>query len=377
VCWQVKNPRVVARDDWISIFVFSFFAYGFGGLLMVRLIRKSRPTGFTLVELLVVIAIIGILVGLLLPAVQAAREAARRMSCSNNVKQLSLSLHNFENTYKKFPEGFRQESLTGPLPGTSGFQGHSVFYHLLPYIEQTNLYNTMDDDFPKVNVAKTPADGKAATPVSTFLCPSDVLAAEPVPYPETGTATEYYGATSYRANGGTRPVFAISSTNDGIFMATGPGARKASSAPAGVQVRFGDITDGTSNTIAFGELFHLDLNFDTFTSAGWTSGSTMRGWSRWYPAGGDAGLSNIMCGAFAPINYRIPWKHGQAGAPGSRNAWFLTQDMRLSSFGSGHTGGANFGFCDGSVRFLSNSTDQLILGFYCQRNDGRVINDSQ
>jgi len=338
--------------------------------------NRKCTKGFTLVELLVVIAIIGVLVGLLLPAVQAAREAARRMSCGNNTRQLSLGLHNFESATGKLPPGFEQYNKNNaPLSSANGFQGHSVFYHLLRFIEQTSLYDTMNYDFPRMNVARSATGGLAATTVPTFLCPSDLLPTTPIPFPETGTPTEFYGATSYRANGGTRPVFATSSTNDGVFMATGPSARRASTAPPGNELRFSDILDGLSNTIAFGELRHFDPNFDTFTTAGWTSGSTMRGWSRWYPAGGDAGLSNIMGGAFAPINYRIPWAHGGPGAPTSRNAWFVFQDMRLSSFGSGHPGGANFGLCDGSVRFMSESTDQLILGYLCQRADGRVFDN--
>lgn len=338
--------------------------------------RRRFSAGFTLVELLVVIAIIGVLVGLLLPAVQAAREAARRMSCGNNIKQLGLAAHNFENTHGKLPEGFGQDRKPTPPNNSRRFQGHSVFYHLLNYIEQTSLYDAMNYDLPLLNVAALPTDGLAATVVPTLLCPSDLLPNEALPFPETGTVSAYYGGTSYRANGGTRPVFATSATNDGVFMAVGPSARKASSAPAGIEVRFRDITDGLSNTVAFGEFFHHDRNFDTFTAAGWTSGSTILGWSRWYPAGGDAGLSNIMGGAFAPINYQVPWAHGQSGAPGSQNAWWITQDRRLSSYGSGHPGGANFALCDGSVRFMTETMDQLILGYYCKRDDGMVINGS-
>ncbi|HKB02622.1 MAG TPA: DUF1559 domain-containing protein, partial [Gemmataceae bacterium] len=204
-------------------------------------------------------------------------------------------------------------------------------------------------------------------------CPTDQLPSDPLGYPETSTPTEYYGCTSYRANGGTRPIFATSSTNDGVFMATGTAARKAASAPPGSQTRMADILDGTSNTLLFGEFYHFDRNFDTFTTAGWNSGSTIKGWSWWYPAGGDNGLGDIMIGAFAPINYKTPWPHGAPGAPGSQSAWFVFQDQRLSALGSGHPGGANVGFADGSVRFLRDSTPQSVLALYCQRADGQVI----
>jgi prepilin-type processing-associated H-X9-DG protein len=162
-------------------------------------------------------------------------------------------------------------------------------------------------------------------------------------------------------------------------MATGSEARKATGAPPGTQVRIGDIVDGTSNTLLFGESYHRDPNFDTFTTntpAGrdnWNSNNTIKGWSRWYPAGGDTGMGNLMGGAFAPINYLTPFRHGGPGAPANRNAWFVFQDQRLSAFGSGHTGGANFCFSDGSVRFLTDQTSQSVLALYCMRADGAVI----
>jgi len=329
---------------------------------------QTNRSGFTLVELLVVIAIIGILVGLLLPAVQQIREAARRASCQNNMKQLSLAAMNYESARKKFPPGYTQEQL--PFNGSNRFQGFSVFYFILPFVEYNNLYMVMDSKIALANVDSTAKGGRASTAIPTYQCPSDVFTTEPVQYPETGTALEYYGPTSYKANGGSRPIFATSSTNDGMFMATGPAARKASTAPIGKEIKFSDVRDGTSNTILFGEAYHVDKNFDTFTAAGWTSGSTIMGWSRWFPAGGDAGLANIMGGAFAPINYRIPWARNDPGAPGSQSAWFIYQDQRNSSFGSGHPQGANLCYTDGSVRFAAQDMPQSTLSLFCQRNDG-------
>ena len=339
----------------------------------------GRKNGFTLVELLVVIAIIGILIGMLLPAVQQVREAARRMSCANNIRQLALGCHNYESAFGTFPEGFHQENLPTSVTGSglSGFQGHSVFYHLLPFIEQQNVFDGMDADVPKANIVATEGIGRAGAVIPTFLCPSDDLpSAGPLPFPSSGTPREFYGATSYHANGGERPIFATSATNDGVFMAVGPSARSASSAPEGKEVGFKDLSgDGTTNTLLFGEFLHADKNFDTFNDAGWTSGSTIQGWSRWYPANGDAGLSNIMGGSFAPINYEIPWAHGEPGAPTSRNAWFVFQDQRLSSYGSAHSGGANLAFGDGSVRFVNENIPQNILRLFSQRADGEVIRE--
>ncbi len=284
------------------------------------------------------------------------------------MKQLGLALHNYHDVANCFPPGYTQDNR---YP-TGGFQGHSVFYYLLPYIEQTNLYNTFDPLRPRNNVGTTPGV-KSGTRIDAFLCPSDP-GANPG-YKQFNNLAEWYGATNYRANGGSRPIFATSSTNDGVFMAIGFSARKATTAPVGSCVKIAEVNDGTSNTIAFGEHSLWDPNFDTFTTAGWNSNDTINGWARWYPSGGDAGLGNIMCGAFAPVGYTTPWRHGAAGAPTSSGAWFVFQDMRLNAIGSAHTGGANVTLCDGSVRFLSNSLSQTILTYLCQRGDGQVVGE--
>lgn len=348
----------------------------FTGSLSLWQPRRQRRTAFTLVELLVVIAIIGILIGMLLPAVQQVREAARRIQCGNNVRQIALAALNYESAHSHFPGGLEQERLTGvPSPGFDTFQGHSVFYFILPFLEQQNVFNSMDSIYSTVNIARDPDELKSAAVIPAYLCPSDGLGEEALPWPSTGEASQYYGGTSYRANGGERPIFATSATNDGMFMAFGPDARKASSAPDGIEVKFGNIADGSSNTILFGEMYHIDKNFDTFTDAGWTSGSALRGWSRWYPGSGDIGLGNLMGGAFAPMNFRIPWAHGESGAPSSQSAWWIFQDQRLSSWGSGHPGGANLVYGDGSTHFIGDDIAQNILRLRCVRNDGEVITE--
>ncbi len=340
-----------------------------------------RKSGFTLIELLVVIAIIAVLIALLLPAVQQAREAARRTQCKNNLKQIGLALHNYHDVTNILPPGYTQAQLAGNTPTYyNGFQGHPVHYFLLPYIDQANLYLSFNANVPRANIATQPSV-LSGTVIPSFICPSDFKTGSNGSYLYTTTSTpttQYYGATSYRANGGSRPIFYTSGSNDGVFMQVGPKAGKASTAPTGTCVSFGQITDGTSNTVAFGEMYHVDANFDTFTSTppNWNSGSTIATWSRWYPASGGNGSSNIFGGSFAPIGYTTPFAYGKPGAPTTQANWFVYQDLRLSAYGSGHVGGANLVFCDGSVRFLSANMSQVVLGYMCQTQDGQVFDNN-
>ncbi len=329
---------------------------------------KNRVRGFTLIELLVVIAIIAVLVSLLLPAVQQAREAARRTQCKNNLKQLGLAVHNYHDVYDKFPAGMTQARIPAP---SGAFQGISVFYSILPYIEQTNLYNTFDANVP-LNNRTTNTGVLAASIVTAYLCPSDP-GIEGLAQYVSGSNTYQYAKTSYRANGGSRPIYATSSTNDGVFMAVGPNARKAASAPIGKCTSMRDLTDGSTNTVMFGEHLKFDRNFDTFQS--WNSNTLIKDWSWWYPAGGDTGLGDLMCGSFAPVGYKIPWAKGDPGAPTASSGWYVFQDMRLSAITSAHVGGAQVALCDGSVRFVSDSMSYSVLQYICQREDGQVIGE--
>ena len=212
--------------------------------------------GFTLVELLVVIAIIGILVGLLLPAVQAAREAARRMSCGNNMKQLALSFHNYEATFKKVPRTASHMAFTRTLPTApqnSNWHGYSAHTMILPYIEQTAIFNNFqftDSHFSNlISPTVTPlVNGRRTIPA--FLCPSDL------PYP---SAVELgwnnygvsEGSNSAYGNWNTVPTFTAADQN-GFFKRD----RETS---------FGEITDGLSNTIMIAEFNKGDANAAVFS----------------------------------------------------------------------------------------------------------------
>lgn len=186
--------------------------------------------GFTLVELLVVIAIIGVLVGLLLPAVQAAREAARRMQCANNLKQIGLALHNYESTYRTFPPSYVvMRGTTAPVGGQ-----WSALARILPYFEQNNLHGLINFDLPysiQVNVA--------TTRIASYLCPSepnDVVRVNP----STGIPRDY--PANYVFNFGSWQIYdpRNGTGGDGVFF---PNSRTT----------HGNLTDGTSNTLGVSE----------------------------------------------------------------------------------------------------------------------------
>lgn len=321
-----------------------------------------NPRAFTLVELLVVVAVIGALTALLLPAVQAAREAARRTQCANRLRQLAVAAHNYHLSHETFPPGLNQFEVPSP----PRFRGTSLFTFLLPHLEQGNLLEGWDYAFPLNNTDGGPA-ARSATVLAVLLCPSDPIRENPV-----AVAGRYYGMTSYGGNGGTRSYYPDRATCDGMFHTTGPASHPH---PNQQPVSLSMVLDGTSQTIMFGERSHRDPNLESFAEAYWAESLAYLG--RWPAIGGRKRIADVTLSAFAPINYRIPFDFGSRDQlqppPESWRDFEIYEDRRKCAFGSDHPQGANFAFADGSVRFIGESLPLESLQAMCTRNGEEVV----
>ena len=299
--------------------------------------REASPHGFTLVELLVVIAIIGILIALLLPAVQAAREAARRTQCTNNLKQLALATHNYHDRVRSFPPG----TLLGTFSsGRPRMRGPSLFIFILNEMEQSALSGLLDLSDPLNNEAGGQSS-LSATVLPVLVCPSDAIDENPVQH---GTGNRWHGLTSYAGNGGTGGNHRFLCTSvpmmtDGMFYETGP---LSNPTPGQSPVRFAGVRDGTSNTLFFGERRHADDAFDSWASG---AGEQLIGDYGWWHTCGGLAIVDATLTTLAPIIYQF--NASDADAP----------CRRVCAFGSLHPGGANFALVDGSVRFISETIE--------------------
>ena len=295
--------------------------------------RTAR--GFTLVELLVVIAIIGILIALLLPAVQSAREAARRAQCTNNLRQIAIAAHHYHDSHKTFPPGLNQFKFqTGPK-----HRGNSLFVFLFPYMEQNNAVSGWDHGDPLGNTAGG-LDARTAAVVDTLICPSDLIQENPVQ-----TQWGYFGLTSYGGNGGTQSYYPDFASVDGMFHLTGPGALPNKDQQP---VKIAAVGDGTSCTLFVGERSHFDTLFDQLNVK---KVPPLAQVGIWAAIGGKRRIADVTLSAFERINYTVPLEAIASGAYPPE----YYHDRRMCAFGSSHPGGANFALVDGSVRFLAET----------------------
>ena len=323
-------------------------------------IRRGRRTrGFTLIELLVVIAIIAILIALLLPAVQQAREAARRTQCKNNMKQMGLALHNYHDVFTIFPYATANASSSfyGTPTGTNVLN-HTGFLMLLPYFEQTALYNQFNFNWATGirNVSGGTVAGGTDPLINTnlnlskqilnaFLCPSDSGSRT---YPGADTSYGCGVANSARSSYG----FSVLNGAGGMYKDEDPLLRAMFGMNSNSRIR--DITDGTTNSVAFVE---TTLEVDDGRTQSWACSSHV---GQGVMLAAARGINNFRCCTWrSPPNMQFqPGRNGEWGEPGSL-----------------HVGGIQVTLGDGSVRFMSENIDSVIRTNLSRIADGQTIGE--
>ena len=312
---------------------------------------------FTLIELLVVIAIIAILIGLLLPAVQKVREAAARSQCTNNIKQMSLALHNYHDVNNKFPQ-----SRSVPLAVGQPAVTFSVHTHILPQMEQANVHRTVDFTVDWGHANNTTARSAV---VKSYFCPSE---------PNVDKLPNGWAPSSYRANEGSNIKFVPHSSNPTLPDGNGPFWINK-------QYRFADITDGTSNTAAFTERIFGDFTNGAAEELkdGYVLTQT--------PTTPDEAMAICQGLDWRNLSYQGysnnggPWLAGAAQStvihfsvpPFARQCLYPNNFTMVSAASSNHTGGVVVGMCDGSVRFAAKSISIDTWRAVGSRNGGEVI----
>ncbi|QDT75924.1 DUF1559 domain-containing protein [Lacipirellula limnantheis] len=340
-----------------------------------RAFHARLGAGFTLVELLVVIAIIGVLVALLLPAVQAAREAARRQQCQSNLRQLSLGLLNYESAKGAFPMAF--EFPKGVEPATLAITqiGPNWAVRLLPYIEQSSVFNQIDQSVKATgnwpNGQAPPQMGHANNaPVRTavlavFRCPSDTNYSDTMmQFSGAATATQW-ARGNYAANAGNGPLF--NRSGDGIFGPDSDGwrdGRRRGVIGPNVGAKLKGITDGTSNTLLLGEVRAGITARDRRGT--WALGQAGASVLFWFGQTGDDNGPNVCS----------PLADDTAGLSAADTDLMMRECMpdytgddaqNQATVRSVHAGGVNVGLVDGSAHFIANEVDigahgQEVLG---------------
>jgi len=330
---------------------------------MSRSFSTRRPRGFTLIELLVVIAIIAVLIALLLPAVQQAREAARRTQCKNNLKQFGLAMHNYESTYMM-------------LPGINSAATQSAFSpqsKILPFADQAGLQSLINFEIPLTvgsggsQTINPPQQTAAQKVIPFFLCPSD---GGPTQNSNSGGI---WAPTNYMVNSGTAELTAagvqqynLANPNDGLFWYTSSS-------------RLADILDGTTNTMLMGEAIRGNNSTATVAPTGNDRRTVL------IQVGGTSVVSDALC----PTYTAFAGRRGNAWIWGNGfNTTFNTHyqpnqpilDCASNAMGflkaaSWHTGGVHVVLCDGSVRFVSENINHQTWQSLSTRNGGEFVGE--
>lgn len=337
------------------------------------MLSRFRKKGFTLIELLVVIAIIAILIALLLPAVQQAREAARRTQCKNNLKQLGIAMHNYHETYNRFPLTVFN---TGVAPGPNWSNGSKGSYlvRLLPYLELSTVYNQIS--FENAGPAWGPTNIEGTIDsitggllrhkvIPAFICPSDYSA----DIDGHSAKTCYAMSMGNQAMNGRGTPWGTCTAYPGNIFGTGVSGHGNTLFPGNVSgvlsrlnwsATMSDITDGSSNVIAAGEIKPQ-------------CGDHMRnGWMH---------FNSIWVATTAPVNYPIycvrdpGWNSGTPPNPGDNGCNHWQNWQTSQGFKSNHTGGVHFLIADGSVRFIQDNIDYTTYQRLGDRRDGNIPGD--
>jgi prepilin-type N-terminal cleavage/methylation domain-containing protein len=360
-------------------------------MTQTAVLSNRRRTGFTLVELLVVIAIIGVLVALLLPAVQAAREAARRSSCGNNLKQLAIAVHNFHDTRNHLPPGGAVDQQ--PFGTAAAAWGSSWFVYILPFAEQSTLYESMRFSGGSgwgTNAAHNTLQARGLK-INTYMCPSSPLepfcrspnSNGPIMAPHysgiagavPGLIPNYTELNCDQPNTGTADCCTGGIVCSGGVLIPGPGPTAKT---------FSSVMDGTSNVAMISEtndwIFTVNKAKQDYRNAGlhgW-----IIGWNSIQPPGplrgegGDNRAFNLTTVRYR-INDKKNWGNNNLGwvdFPGNCGTTGICNNASENlPLNSAHPGGVNVAVTDGSVRFVSEVTEISILARFCTRDDGQAV----
>jgi len=344
-------------------------------LASTSVVHKNHRFGFTLVELLVVIAIIGVLVALLLPAIQAAREAARRMSCTNNLKQIALASHNYESSHKVLPPG--------SLPHPQGRNGMSWHVSILPYAETSNVSNDLLSTIERLTEPPRRGSGPPQVPdvydddpdlrrirelvIPFYQCPSDANIYDDI------TENERFSSTSYAGVAGSAATRGVPEGDHHEWVGTrdaclcGP-TNKDGTIFFNSQVAFRQITDGTSNTYLVGERWYVRRAWMTGATGGnpIPTGSacmfSAKNIHSNYPINSDPNQVGYYCG-------HVRFGDNPTMPPGGEERVPLNDLW----FGSFHPGGAHFAYADGSTHFVNDDIAMEVYVAMASRNGDEPV----